>query len=87
MFTSSLLSTLMEKYPAIIYVGAAILGVVGGDMILTEPVVAVYVTPSTTVKYAIKLLFAAGVLGIGQFWLKRDLAKLDKAGDTGRTKD
>jgi YjbE family integral membrane protein len=74
-FTSSLLSTLMEKYPVIIYVGAAILGMVGGDMILTDPVVAASVTLSTTIKYAIKLFFAAGVLGAGHFWLRRDLAK------------
>ena len=78
-FTSSLLSTLMEKYPAIIYVGAAILGVVGGDMILTDPVVAAFFSPGTMVNYALKLLCAAGVLGVGQFWLKRDLAKLARA--------
>ena len=86
-FASTLLSTLMEKYPVIIYVGAAILGAVGGDMILTDPVVAAYVAPSTTIKYVVKLLFAAGVLGVGQFWLKRDLAKRAQSGDAGRTKD
>jgi YjbE family integral membrane protein len=86
-FASSLLSTLMEKYPLIIYMGAAILGAVGGDMILTDPVVAAYGVPSTTVKYAIKLLFAAGVLGVGQLWLRRDLAKQARAGDAERTKD
>jgi YjbE family integral membrane protein len=80
-FTSSLLSTLMEKYPVIIYVGAAILGAVGGDMILTDPVVAAYYAPGTTVNYAVKILFAAGVLGVGQFWLRRDLAKQARAGD------
>jgi YjbE family integral membrane protein len=78
-FASSLLSTLMEKYPFIIYAGAAILGVVGGDMILTDPVVAAHIAPSTPVKYALKLLFAAGVLGVGRFWLKRDLAKMARA--------
>jgi YjbE family integral membrane protein len=74
-FASSLLSTLMEKYPFIIYAGAAILGMVGGDMILTDPVVAAHIAPSTAVKYALKVLFAASVLGVGQFWLRRDLAK------------
>jgi len=74
-FTSSLLSTLMEKYPVIIYAGAAILGAVGGDMILTDPVVAVNFTPGTAVNYALRFLFAAGVLGVGQLWLRRDLAK------------
>ncbi len=77
-FASTLLSTLMEKYPAIIYVGAAILGVVGGDMILTDPVVAAHIAPGRTATYALKLLFAAGVLGVGQFWLRRDLNKLTR---------
>ena len=86
-FASSLLSTLMVKYPVIIYLGAAILGAVGGDMILTDPVVAAFFSPGTMVTYALKVLFAAGVLGVGQFWLKRDLAKLAQAGDAGRTKE
>ncbi|MDI1319654.1 MAG: TerC family protein, partial [bacterium] len=34
-FTSNLLSKLMDRYPVIIYVGAAILGKVGGDMVMT----------------------------------------------------
>ena len=29
----------MDRYPALIYLGAAILGKVGGDMILTDPFV------------------------------------------------
>ena len=37
-FTSNLLSMLMDKYPVIIYIGAAILGKVGGEMIITDPV-------------------------------------------------
>jgi len=78
-FTSSLLSTLMEKYPVIIYGGAAILGKVGGEMILTDPVVASFFAPPAAVKYALELLFAAGVLGAGQLWLKRDLAKQARA--------
>jgi len=86
-FTSSLLSTLMEKYPVIIYAGAAILGVVGGDMILTDPVVAAYGTPSTIVKYALKFLFAAGVLGVGRFWLRRDLAKQRQSAEAGINKE
>jgi YjbE family integral membrane protein len=36
-FTSNLLSMLMDKYPVIIYIGAAILGKVGGEMIITDP--------------------------------------------------
>jgi YjbE family integral membrane protein len=35
-FTSSLLSKLMDRYPIIVWVGAAILGKVGGEMIVTD---------------------------------------------------
>ena len=35
-FTSSLLSKLMDRYPIIVWVGAALLGKVGGEMIVTD---------------------------------------------------
>ncbi len=35
-FTSSLLSRLMDRYPVIVYLGAAVLGWVGGGMIMTD---------------------------------------------------
>ncbi len=37
--TSTLFSSLMDRYPIIIYVGAAILGKVGGEMVITDPYV------------------------------------------------
>ena len=45
-FTSSLLSMLMDKYPYIIYIGAAILGKVGAEMIITDPVIVPHVQPA-----------------------------------------
>ncbi len=74
-FTSGLLSALMERYPFIIAVGAAILGKVGCEMILTDPVVAAFFTPAPALQYAIEFFSAVGVLGVGQLWLRRDLAK------------
>ena len=38
-FTSNSLAKLMDRYPAIIYVGTAILGKVGGGMIMTNRLV------------------------------------------------
>jgi len=35
-FTSNLLSKLMDRYPIIVWIGAAILGKVGGEMIVTD---------------------------------------------------
>jgi YjbE family integral membrane protein len=80
-FTSSLLSMLMDKYPVIIYIGAAILGKVGGEMIITDPVVGKLIMPGTAMKYVAEALFAAGVIASGLFLVKRDMAK--QAGKSG----
>ncbi len=48
-FTSSLLSMLMDKYPYIIYIGAAVLGKVGAEMIITDPVIVDHFSPSVVV--------------------------------------
>ncbi len=39
MFTSNILSRLMERFPVIVTLGALVLGKVGADMIATDPVV------------------------------------------------
>jgi YjbE family integral membrane protein len=69
-FTSNLLSMLMDKYPVIVYIGAAILGKVGGEMIITDPVVDRLLELSKPVQYAVEALFAAGVIVVGKLWLK-----------------
>jgi len=38
-FTSSLLSRLMDRYPVVVYLGSAVLGWVGGGMIMTDRLV------------------------------------------------
>ncbi|MHC1725796.1 MAG: TerC family protein [Syntrophobacteraceae bacterium] len=70
-FTSSLLSLLMDKYPIIIYIGAAILGKVGGEMMITDPVVFNYLNPSKAMVYSVELAFALCVLGVGKILLMR----------------
>jgi YjbE family integral membrane protein len=78
-FTSNLLSMLMDKYPVIIYAGAAILGKVGGEMIITDPFT-VRVLPASLVtsgmdapvkalQYGVEALFAAGVIVSGKGWM------------------
>jgi YjbE family integral membrane protein len=73
--TSSLLSSLMERYPVIIYIGAALLGKIGAEMIITDPVVTGFLSPTKPILYGFEALFAAGVILIGRYWVKRDLAK------------
>ena len=74
-FASSLLSRLMDRFPAIIYIGAALLGKIGGEMILTDPVVSHIMTPTRPIVYSVEFLFAAGVIIVGRYRLRRDLAK------------
>jgi YjbE family integral membrane protein len=72
---SGLLSMLMEKYPVIIYIGAALLGKIGGEMIITDPVVSRFFIPTKLITYTVEIAFAAGVILIGKYWLKRDIAR------------
>jgi YjbE family integral membrane protein len=65
-FSSNLLADLMDRYPAMIYVGAAILGKVGSEMILTDPVMVRAVHPSETWRYVIEALVAVGVVAGGR---------------------
>jgi YjbE family integral membrane protein len=68
--TSNLLSMLMDRYPIIIYLGAAVLGRVGGEMIMTDPVVVDFLAPSKTAQYAVEATLAVGVIIVGKLWMK-----------------
>jgi YjbE family integral membrane protein len=69
-FASTLLSTLMDKYPIIIYIGAAILGQVGGEMIVTDPFVVLTINPSKIFQYSVEAFFTIGVIVAGKLWIK-----------------
>ncbi len=77
-FTSNLLTMLMDKYPVIIYIGAAILGKVGGEMIFTDFIVAKYVHIPHWALYCIEGVFAGGVLVVGKILVKRKILKAEK---------
>jgi YjbE family integral membrane protein len=68
-FTSNLLSMLMDRYPIIIYAGAAILGKVGAEMIITDPVVVSAFAPSKLFQYVMEGIFAVGVIVVGKLWM------------------
>jgi YjbE family integral membrane protein len=77
-FTSNLLSMLMDKYPVIVYIGAAILGKVGGEMMITDPVIAGWLHPGKVLQYFVEGFFAFGVLAFGKLLLKWKIAKAEK---------
>jgi YjbE family integral membrane protein len=64
-FTSTLLSRLMDRFPVIVYLGAAILGRVGGEMVVTDAFVARALQPSAAWRYAAEAVCAGGVVLVG----------------------
>ena len=65
-FSSNLLATLMDRFPALIYLGAAILGQVGGEMLLTDPLVTHAWNPNETVRWAVEAGLAIAILIAGR---------------------
>ncbi len=61
-FTSGLLARLMDRYPIVIYIGAALLGKVGGEMIMTDPLTAGLLAPPEWLVAAVEAALAAGVI-------------------------
>ena len=65
--SSTLLAKMMDRYPAMIYIGAAILGKVGAEMMLTDEFVTRTMHPSQGVIWAGEAVAALGVLALS--WL------------------
>jgi YjbE family integral membrane protein len=68
--SSSLLALMMDKYPATLYVGAAILARVGGEMMLTDAFVRRLLHPSSALRYGIEALLVVAILVAG-WWRRR----------------
>jgi YjbE family integral membrane protein len=95
-FTSNLLSMLMDKYPVIIYIGAAILGKVGGEMIITDPftvrllpaslLAPDLVHPNKALQYSVEAVFAAGVIIAGRLWMRWTVRREEKEERVHETK-
>jgi predicted tellurium resistance membrane protein TerC len=69
-FTSNLLSMLMDRYPIIIYIGAAVLGKVAGEMIFTDPAMMHWLALPKWSLYAMEVVFAVGVIVVGKLWIR-----------------
>ena len=66
--SANLLANLMDRYPFTIYLGAGILGRVGGDMVLTDAFVVNLLHPSNTVKYVIEGVLAVALMVGGKIY-------------------
>jgi YjbE family integral membrane protein len=70
-FGATLLVTLMERFPVIITIGAALIGFVGGEMMVTDPVAlqwlggvsGILIEEGKPKAYGLSLEFVAGALG------------------------
>ena len=80
-FASTLLVVLMDKYPIIIYVGAAVLGQVGAEMMVTDPFVIGLLNPSNVLKYCVEAFFIIGVLVAGKLRVRQKISRQMKMAD------
>lgn len=69
-FTSNLLSMLMDRYPFILYLGTAVLGRVGGEMVITDPFVVSMIGHSKPIEYAVQAFFVVAVIVVGKLWVR-----------------
>jgi YjbE family integral membrane protein len=71
-FASAIILKLMERFPFIITAGAALLGYVAGEMIVTDPVTAGWITQNAGwIKYVLPVLLAVIVVLVGTLLAKR----------------
>ena len=70
-FTAQLLSMLMDRYPIIVVLGAAILGRVTGDMVMTDPAVVGWLHPSEMMVYIAEGLCMVAVVVLGKYLGRR----------------
>jgi YjbE family integral membrane protein len=86
-FTSTFLSRVMDRYPVVIWLGAAILGRVGVEMVLTDPWIVGKLHPSELVSIAAQILGALAVLLAGWALKKRSVRKTEEFHGTKRQKE
>ena len=74
-FASTILLKLMERFPVIITIGAALLGFVAGEMLVSDPVTKDWVMQNAHwMEYAAPVVGALFVVGLGKFIANRQPA-------------
>jgi YjbE family integral membrane protein len=68
---SSLVLKLVDRHPAIVYVGAGVLAFTAAKMIVAEPLLDNVYDPHTAARWATYALLVAGVLGAGHLAMRR----------------
>ena len=76
---SSLVLKLVERFPAIIYAGAAVLAFTAAKMIVSEPLLDPVFDPSLAVRVATYTILVVGVLAAGRWAARREPATSQSA--------
>jgi YjbE family integral membrane protein len=76
-FASGLLAAMMHRYPVIVYIGAALLGRVAAQMIMTDAFIAQRFAPSLVLRYSVEAAGIVGVIAAGA-WLKTRPNKIER---------
>lgn len=69
-FSSNLLVKLLNRFPALVYLGVAILGIVAGDMMMADPAMVRWLHPTDALRYAVDVALVLALLGGGQLRLR-----------------
>ena len=84
-FASTLLLTLMSRFPIIVTIGAALLGWVAGEMAISDPAVMAWVDDQAAyLHYFAPALGAIGVVLVGRALARRKEAEPAAAGETAQ---
>jgi YjbE family integral membrane protein len=87
---AALIMSLLDRFPILVWAGAALLGWVGGQVIATDPAISAYISAALSAKFAQQVeLAAAGacaflVVAAGGLWRNVMLSKA-QAGSGGET--
>ena len=76
-FMSTMLAKLMDRYPIILWAGAALLGKVGGEMMATDPFVVELFNLPHWAEYVSMAVFVVFVCGLSKWILNRQKAKCE----------
>jgi YjbE family integral membrane protein len=74
-FSSNLIAKLMDRYAFIIYIGSAILGRVGGEMMMTDPWVTKTFHPSHALIWTVEGVLVVAVVLAGRYLCRRKPSK------------
>jgi len=75
-FMSGMLSKLIDKYTIILWIGAAILGKVGGEMMVTDPWIQNVLNPPQLVEYGMIAVALAFIFGVSKRIIRRQKTAL-----------